>query len=176
MLGGYFMASGVSAAMKPDAHIAKAQPLLDTVIPTVSRVLPEQYAAKIPSNKETLVRLNGAALAVGGSMMVLGLGRRLGATIVAANFAPVLATRLPRSGSSASERESNLGELIRDAAVLGGVLIATQDTQGKPSWTWRANAKRVELARQAERVAASLTSTSAARKAADSLKPEGPAL
>lgn len=158
LLGGFFIAAGTQAAMNPAQHVAKAKPVIDKLMPLVEKYAPEKVAENVPTGNEALVRLNGGALALGGAMFLTGIGRRLGATLIAANWIPVVATRNPLAGSTAEEREHSRKSFLTELALLGATLLATQDTQGKPDLGWRASYKKDELLRSADRALSDLRS------------------
>jgi hypothetical protein len=70
----------------------------------------------------------------------------------------VLASR-PSKTSTPQEREIARSHLLRNIALLGGAILASQDTQGRPSLGWLADDRRQRLATDAGRTAKQLTGT-----------------
>lgn len=172
MLASFFVVNGAKAAAKPDALVADAEPIARKVVPLVQRVAPPSVANYIPEDTKTLVRATGAAQVVGGLGLATGLGRRLGATVLSASMVPhVLASR-PDKRASAEEKTAARSVMLRNVALLGAALIASQDTQGKPSLGYRANSQAKAISKAAskerkdlEKQAKQLTSPSNKRKA-----------
>ncbi|HMR48254.1 MAG TPA: DoxX family membrane protein [Arachnia sp.] len=134
LFASYYIVDGASSVANPAARAADAAPLTERVTPLVQRIVPASYSSHVPDNPETWVRVAGAAKVLGGLMFATGAGRRLGAALLTGAAAFDLATDLPRS---THDVKLALPELLRDGALLGAAVIATQDLQGKPSLAWR---------------------------------------
>lgn len=184
MLASFFVVNGAKAAAKPDALVADAEPIARKAVPLAQRVAPPSVANYIPEDTKTLVRATGVAQVLGGLGLATGLGRRAGATLLSASMVPhVLASR-PAKGASTEEKTAARSVMLRNVALLGAALIASQDTQGKPSLAWRADhqAKAISkeaskqkraLAKTVDKQQKQLTGTTASkktRKQAESLK------
>lgn len=139
MLASYFIASGVKALRDPDALVPDAEPLTDRVVPLIKEYAPQQVAGYIPEDAKTLVRVNGAAQVVGGLALASGKGRRLGALLLAGSLVPSTIAKHPFwSRSDATERAEDQHQFLKNVSLLGGVLLASRDTEGRPSIAWRA--------------------------------------
>jgi len=150
MLASYFIVNGLKAYRHPETLTAAAQPVADRVLPLANSTLPPQAAAYLPEDVTGLVKASGALQIAGGLSLATGIGRRVGAGVLAATMIPhVLASR-PLAARGA-EREVAKSLLTKNVALLGGVLLAAQDTEGKPNLAWRARLQKQIMARQAER-------------------------
>lgn len=172
MLASFFVVNGAKAAAKPDALVADAEPIARKVVPLAQRVAPPSVANYIPEDTKTLVRATGAAQVLGGLGLATGLGRRFGATLLSASMVPHVIASRPDKSASADEKTAARSVALRNVALLGAALIASQDTQGKPSIGWRANQQAKAIGKAAskekkdlEKQAKQLTSPSNKRKA-----------
>ncbi len=140
MLASYFIASGVKALRNPEALVPVAEPLVDTVVPKVQRFAPEQVGDKVPTDAKTWIRINGALELVGGLALATGKGRRLGASLLALSLVPTTIGKYPFwHHSDPAERSAAKDHFLKNISLLGGVLLASRDTEGKPSIGWRAS-------------------------------------
>jgi uncharacterized membrane protein YphA (DoxX/SURF4 family) len=139
MLASYFIASGVKALRDPDALVGDAEPVTDKVVPFVKEYAPEQVASFVPEDARTLVRVHGATQVVGGLALASGKGRRLGALLLAYSLIPSTIAKHPFwSRSDPAQRADDQHQVLKNVSLLGGVLLAAGDTEGKPSLAWRA--------------------------------------
>lgn len=139
MLASYFIASGVKALRNPEPLVPAAEPLADKVVPFIKQYAPEQVAGFIPEDAKTLVRVNGAIQVAGGLALATGRGRRLGSLLLAGSLIPSTAAKHPFwSRQDPDEKALDRAHFLKNVSLLGGVLLAAGDTEGKPSLAWRA--------------------------------------
>ncbi len=149
MLASYFVVNGLRAYRHPEEFAAAAEPLADRILPLASS-LPPSAAAYLPEDTTGLVKASGALQVLGGLSLATGLGRRVGAGALAVTMVPHVVAALPGRARGA-ERSVKQSLLTKNVALLGGVLLAAQDTEGKPTLAWRARLQKQVLAREAER-------------------------
>ena len=146
MLASYFIVSGVKAVRNPEALVPAAEPLVDTVVPQVQRFAPEQVGELVPTDAKTWIRINGVLELAGGLALASGKGRRLGASLLALSLVPTTIGKYPFwRHSDPDERAAAKEHFLKNVSLLGGVLIASRDTEGKPSLGWRASHTRQQL-------------------------------
>ena len=93
----------------------------------------------MPENTVTLVRVFGIAQVLGGAALATGKGRRLGALLLAGTLVPSTIAKHPFwTVQDPDERAQDRSHFLKNVSLLGGVLIASADTEGKPSLAWRA--------------------------------------
>ncbi len=149
MMSSYFVVTGVGDAVRPDAESAKAEALATKLAPMTQRVLPAEFAVRVPDDPKSLVRICGITRAIGGASLATGIGRRFGAGLVALSLLPqVFGSRPSKLRSSVSGENS---DFLVNLALLGGAMLASQDLNGRPSLAWRANQARAQFAKDAER-------------------------
>lgn len=155
MLASYFVINGVRAFRHPEELVESAQPVADAVLPMVNSVLPDAARGYLPEDTAGFVKCTGIAQVVGGLSLATGIGRRLGAGVLAATMVPhVLASNpLKAKGAERSVAQAQLG---KNVALLGGVLLASQDTQGRPSLAWKVRTQKELASKEAAKRKAEL--------------------
>lgn len=115
LIASIFIRAGLDAALDPEDKVKKAEKVTQPLAQRVS-VLPE--------DTETLVRLNGAAQVVAGSMLSLGLGRRFAATVLMGSLIPTtLAGHRFWEELDEDARNAQMLQLLKNLGLLGGLLL-----------------------------------------------------
>ncbi|MGV8909080.1 MAG: DoxX family protein [Propionicimonas sp.] len=155
MLASYFVVNGVKAFRHPEEFVPEAQPLVDRVLPLINSALPAEAQGYLPQDTTSFVKWNGVLQVIGGVSLATGLGRRLGAGVLAVTMVPHVLTANPlkAKGEARTAVRSQLG---KNVALLGGVMLAAQDTEGKPNLAWRARTQRQLLSKEAAKRKAEL--------------------
>lgn len=175
LLASQFVLTGYKAVRNPDAYVPAAQPLVDRWMPLVKKYAPDQIEGVIPDDTATLVRINGALELVGGLALASGKGRRLGSVLLAISLVPATVVEYPFwSRDTAGEKATDRALFLKNVSLLGGVLLAARDTEGKPGIVWRAQAGGKSIAKDTRRTTKQLTSSS--KGITDSALAEGAAL
>jgi uncharacterized membrane protein YphA (DoxX/SURF4 family) len=157
MLASYFVTSGIRAIRDPEALVPVAEPLADRVVPLVKQYAPEQVAGVVPENTVTLVRVFGVAQVLGGAALATGKGRRLGAMMLAGTLVPSTIAKHPFwTVPDPEQRAQDRSHFLKNVSLLGGVLIASFDTEGKPSLAWRAQKGGQSLAKETRKASKKL--------------------
>jgi putative oxidoreductase len=134
MLASVFVASGVNAVKNPAKLALRAKKVTDQVGPKLQQIHP-----KIPTDEETMVRVNGAVHIVGGLAM-LTPAKRLGAAALAVSLVPTtLAGHAYWEFEDPAERAQQRTHFYKNLGLLGGLILAALDNDGKPSLSWRAH-------------------------------------
>lgn len=176
MLASFFVVQGAKAVVNPEPLVEDAEPLAKAFVPLAQKVAPASIAGYIPEQTKTLVRVCGATQVVGGLMLATGIGRRVGAAALGLSMVPHVISSRPSKGATSEERQIAQSQLLRNVALLGGAILASLDTQGRPSLAWLADDRRQRLASDAERAATQFTGNAkrtgrglakSARRAAD---------
>jgi uncharacterized membrane protein YphA (DoxX/SURF4 family)/gas vesicle protein len=158
MLASYFVAAGIRAIRDPESLVPAAEPLVDRVVPLLKEDTPEQVAGYVPENTVTLVRLNGIAEELGGAALATGKGRRLGALLLAGSLIPSTIAKHPFwTVQDPEARAQDRSHFLKNMSLLGGVLLAAQDTEGKPSLVWRARKGGETIAKETRKASKKLT-------------------
>lgn len=151
MLASFFVVNGAKAIAKPEDYTAEAEPVADKLVPLVQKAAPAAVSGYIPSDTRSLVRASGAAQVIGGLSLATGLGRRLGAGILALTQVPQVLSTITNRPTDPQDKSHQRSLLVRNVALLGATMIAAGDTEGKPSLGWRANQAGRQLSHSAEK-------------------------
>ncbi|GAA3050689.1 DoxX family protein [Actinokineospora globicatena] len=131
MLAAIFISGGINALRAPEAHAEAAKPLLAKA----GGKLP----AQVPTDPVTLVRIDGAVKVAAGVALALGKVPRLAALLLSASVVPTTVAAHPFwEEKDPAERKQQLVHFLKNVGLLGGLLLASADTHGKPSVAWRA--------------------------------------
>lgn len=140
MLAAGFVLKGLDHLRHPSPRVEMVRPLVNQL---ASRT-------QVPDNPELLVRANGAVMAGAGLLLATGRAPRLAATLLAVNMMPTILTDNDFwRESDLQERTRKRRELLSNVGLLGGVLLASVDTAGRPGLAWRSH----RAAKDAQRVA-----------------------
>ena len=135
LLASVYVIDGVETVMNPAGHKESA----DTVLKKVRAATPREYRALLPKDPETAAQIVGGVKAGAGTMFALGKAPRLSATLLAATALPTIVGRHAFwEADNDEERARRRTGALTDLGLVGGVLLATVDTDGKPDMKWRA--------------------------------------
>lgn len=143
LLAASFVAAGVDAVLHPMPKAEAARPLVDRWAPTLG----------LPADAEFAVRANGALQAGAGVLFALGRLPRLSALVLATTLVPSLAEGAFWREKDPQIRQDQRRQLLRNASLLGGALLGSVDTEGRPGLAWRSRSA-VRKAEKAGRRAA----------------------
>jgi putative oxidoreductase len=149
-LAAVFISGGLSAFRHPDARVPEAEGVASKITGTLKRVLPPQYASKIPTDTASLVRINGGVQLAGGLLLAVGRAPRLSSLALAVTLVPTTVARYPFwSRDDATAKADDRTHFVQNIGLLGGLLLASVDTAGKPGLSWRAQRASRDVQRQA---------------------------
>lgn len=134
LLASTFVANGVDTLTHPNRRVEQAT----TLVHTGEETLPTDIASKLPSDPSTLVRATAITQVAGGTLLALGKAPRLAALTLAATVVPATVTEQNFWAEDDPERKAaKRTAFLKDVGLLGGLIIASADTEGKPSLGWR---------------------------------------
>ena len=150
MLASMFVMGGVNSLKNTDAAAERAKPVTDAVVPTAQRLAP---GLPIPTDPKTLVRANAAAQIAAGLALATGRAPRLSALTLAATLVPTTAAGHRFWEESDPQTKANQKvHFFKNVSMLGGLLIAGFDTEGRPGLAWRAKRAAADVRREAKHV------------------------
>jgi uncharacterized membrane protein YphA (DoxX/SURF4 family) len=133
MLSATFVANGAHALVNPDPLVPKAKRVTDRMAPLLDKA-PDQ----LPTDVRTLVRVNGAVQAIAGLLLATGRGSRTAAAVLAGTLLPTtLAGHAFWEYEDPAERRAHQIQILKNLGILGGLLLAAVDTEGRPSLRYR---------------------------------------
>lgn len=185
MLAAMFIYGGINALRAPHLHAQVAKPALDAVAPVIDKATEavDKAAGKTSLNvparrpdEETLVKLDGWVKIIGGTMLALGVAPRLASVALATSLVPTTyAGHRFWEENDPQRKQEQLIHFLKNAGLLGGLLIATADTEGRPSLSWRGRrAARRAMAMTAAPAAALSGTAAGVRGAISAATPDLP--
>lgn len=136
LLASSFIASGVDALLHPDSHVERFR----AVEPTLEKA---GIPPAIASDTRMLVRVSGGVTALAGVMLATNRSPRSAALTLAALSVPVTLVNNPFWAGGTKDRKKEMRRgLLTGASLVGGLLLAALDRDGKPSLAWRASNTR----------------------------------
>lgn len=134
LLGAIFVVSGVRNLLRPGPPAATAQPAIDQITPLLKRVDP-----RLPTDPRTLVRIKAGVDLVGGLLLTTGRLTRPAAVALAAGLVPTTYAGHPFwAHYDPAVREQQQVHFLKNLGLLGGLLLAAADTEGRPGLRYRA--------------------------------------
>lgn len=128
LLAAIFIKGGIDALRKPGPRVEQAGPLAHTIASVLH----------LPDDPEMLVRANGVAQATAGTLLALGRFPRLSATVLAASLVPTTLAGHPFwEEPDPTKRNGQLTHMLKNLSMLGGLLLAAVDTEGRPGLAYR---------------------------------------
>ena len=121
LLAAVFVHSGIDTLRHPEKRIATATPWLESTIAKVGDRLPEQ----VPTDPETLVKLDAAVKVVAGLCLAFGPFSRLSALVLAGDMVPTtLAGHAFWQYEDPALMTQNRTHFLKNLGLIGGLLIA----------------------------------------------------
>jgi len=129
LLAASFVYGGIDTLRNPGSRVPAAEKVVRPVVDAVPQL----------SNAEQVVKIDAAVKIAAGTMLALGRFPRLASAALIASMVPTTAAahRFWEESDPAKRKAQQL-HLIKNAGIVGGLLLAAVDTAGKPSLAWRA--------------------------------------
>ncbi len=134
LLSTVFIAGGIDSLRSPAPKADAAGALIEKSVGT----LPGAVTDKLPSDPETLVKINAALQVGAGALLAVGKAPRAASLVLAGTLVPTtLAGHDFWNVDDPQQRAMQRMQFFKNMTMLGGLLIAAVDTEGKPSLGWR---------------------------------------
>ncbi len=147
MLASMFVVGGVNALRNSKTVADHAKPVTEQFKRTMKKVAPQ---VPVPSDEVTLVRVNGAVQVASALAFATGRAPRLSATVLAATLVPTtVAGHRFWEEEDASTRQNQKLHFFKNLSAMGGLLLASVDTEGKPGVAWRTKHAVTDVRREA---------------------------
>ncbi len=136
MLASTFVYGGVNALMNAGRLADKAKPVNDEIRGIAGKVAPQ---LPVPSNDVTMVRINAGVHILAGLGLATGRAPRLSALALATTVLPTTLAGHPFwQEKDKAARSQQMTHFFKNLSMLGGLVIAAADTEGRPGVAWRA--------------------------------------
>jgi putative oxidoreductase len=147
MLASVFFVGAASALKNAPSLAPKASRVTDKVVPLAQRVAP---SVPVPSDPVTIVRLNAGVQIAAAAALATGRAPRLSSAVLAASLLPTTIAGHPfwRESDPATKNLQRLN-FFKGVSLVGGLLIAGVDTEGRPGVAWRARRAAKDVRREA---------------------------
>jgi uncharacterized membrane protein YphA (DoxX/SURF4 family) len=137
MLAALFIQGGINALRAPEAHAQAAKPVLDAMAPAVDKATEVAPVDQRPDDI-LLIKIDAGVKIAAGTMLAFGKFPRLASTALAATLVPTtLAAHRFWEETDPQRKQEQQIHFLKNVSMLGGLLIAAADTEGKPSLGWR---------------------------------------
>ncbi len=144
-----FIGQGVNSLLNPKSAAQAAAPAVDGL-----HSLPDPLGSSVPSDPETVARITAAVQVGGGLLLATGKLPRVASAALALTVLPAnLGTHTFWNEPDPELKGQKRQQFLTDLSLVGGLLIASADTAGKPSLGWRG---RRAAERLSERVSSAL--------------------
>ncbi|MGB3486436.1 MAG: DoxX family protein [Mycobacterium sp.] len=155
LLSAAFIGQGIESLRSPKPAADAARPALEGL-----QKLPEPLGTNVPRDAETLAKITAAVQIGGGILLATGKVPRLASAALAATVIPAnLGSHMFWNEPDPERKAQKRREFLTDLSLVGGLIIASADTEGKPSLGWRG---RRAAHKVGDAVAGALPSSSAA--------------
>lgn len=151
MLASMFVVGGVNSLRNAPKIAPKVEPVTDAITGVADKVAPQ---APIPHDATTLIRINGGVHVVAGLMLATNRAPRISSALLAATLVPTTAAghRFWEEKDPAARAQQQT-HFFKNVSMLGGLLLAAVDTEGKPGLAWRARRAARDARREARHLA-----------------------
>lgn len=135
MLASSLVFGGVQALKNTPALAVTSKPVNDEIRDLAQRVAPQ---LKVPADDKTLVRINAGVHIVAGLGLATGRAPRLCSLALAATLVPTTIAGHPFWKEKDKEaRAKQTSQFYKNLSMLGGLVLAGLDTEGRPGLAWR---------------------------------------
>ncbi len=155
LLSSMFIAGGINSLKNADYLAQRASPVTDKLSPAVDKAT---SALPISLDSKQMVQLNGVVHVVAGAMLATGKAPRLAALALVATLIPTtFGGHRFWEETDPQQRANQRIHFFKNLSMTGGLMLASVDTEGKPSMAWRARHQASVARQQAAKRAGKLT-------------------
>ena len=148
LLASTFVFGGIDTLRNPQSRVPGAQPVVEKLTEQADKQLPVQ----VPRDVEQWVKIDAAVKVAAGTLFSLGKLPRLSALTLAASIVPTtLAGHRFWEHTDPTERFGQISNFLKNTGLLGGLLLAAVDTEGRPSLGYRARRAAKKAATSTEK-------------------------
>jgi uncharacterized membrane protein YphA (DoxX/SURF4 family) len=151
MLASMFVMGGIDALTHAAGKVSKAEKVTGHVPTLAERIAP---GLPVPTDPATLVRINGGVQVAAGLALATGRMPRISSLVLAASLVPTTYAGHPFwEEKDKAARSAQRTQFFKNISMMGGLLLAGVDTEGKPGVAWRARRAARDVRREARQLA-----------------------
>jgi uncharacterized membrane protein YphA (DoxX/SURF4 family) len=151
MLASMFVVGGIDSVLKPEGKIPKAGKVTEQVPTIAERIAP---GLPVPTDPATLIRVNGAVQVLAGLALATGRAPRTFSLVLAATLVPTTyAGHAFWEEKDKAAMKAQRIQFFKNISMMGGLLLAGVDTEGKPGVAWRARHAAHDVRRETRHLA-----------------------
>src|SRR3954468_6482820 len=148
LLASSFIYGGIDTLRNPQTRVPGAAPIVEQITDVADKQLPVEVSKDV----EQWVEIDAAVKVGAGTLFALGKFPRLSALLLAGSTVPTtLAGHRFWEHDDPKERFGQLSHFLKNLGLLGGLLLAVVDTEGKPSVGYRARRAAKKAANSTEK-------------------------
>lgn len=151
LLSSIFVVGPLNALKNAEGHAKKAEPITGPLVKAAQKAgVPLQH------DPVMLVRVNAGLQILGAVGLMTGKFPRLSAAVLAGSLIPTTLAghRFWEESDPGAKRMHQL-QFAKNLSLLGGLIIAAGDTDGKPGLAWRTGRAAKDVRREARQIAKS---------------------
>ena len=135
MLASTFIYGGVQTLRNPQSRVPGAAPIVEQLTEIADKQLPIEVSHDV----EQWVKVNAGVHVGAGTLLALGKFPRFSSLALATSLVPTtFAGHRFWEHDDPKEKFGQTSNFLKNVSMLGGLLLAAVDTEGKPSVGWRA--------------------------------------
>jgi uncharacterized membrane protein YphA (DoxX/SURF4 family) len=151
MLASAFFVGAANALKNAPSLAPRASRVTEKVVPLAQRAAP---GAPIPTDPVTIVRANAVIQLAAAAALATGRLPRLSSTVLAVSLLPTTIAAHPFWREEDPDvKSTQRTNFFKGISLVGGLLIAGVDTEGKPGVAWRARRAGRDVRREARTLA-----------------------
>src|SRR4051794_14931894 len=151
MLASMFVMGGVDSLRHASGKVSKAEKVTGQVPTLAQKIAP---GLPVPTDPATLIRINGGVQVLAGLALATGRMPRLSALALAGSLAATTYAGHPFwEEKDNAARAGQRTQFLKNVSMMGGLLLAGVDTEGKPGVAWRARRAARDVRREARQLA-----------------------
>ena len=135
LLAAPFIYGGISTLRKPQDRVPGAAPVVEMIADAADKQLPVEVSKDV----EQWVKVDAAVKVAAGSLFALSKAPRVTALVLSASIVPTtLAGHRFWEHDDPTEQFGQISNFLKNTGLLGGLILAAVDTEGRPSVGYRA--------------------------------------
>src|SRR4051812_40168537 len=132
MLASVFISGGIDTLRNPGPRVEAARPVVDQITDAAAPLAEQVDAPPIPTEPEAYVKANAALQIGAGFLLATGKAPRLAATALGISLVPTTLAGHRFWELEGDQRKAQQIHFTKNVALLGGLVLAAVDTEGRP--------------------------------------------